>query len=64
MEVWSVGVRVTVESKMEVRRSLWGVGCSRTEGDCGMVVTKDTQPSLQVLAVTLGVPAGASVGTF
>jgi len=59
-----VGVQVTVFSMMAARRSLWGVGWSRTTGECGMVVTKDMRPSLHVLGAAIGVPNVASAGSF
>ena len=52
------GDRVIVSSTM-ARCSLWGVGWSRTEGDYGMVVMKDTRS----FGMSIGVPNGTSAGT-
>ena len=62
MERRSVGGRLTVASRMAIRHSPRGVGRSRTEEECGIVVVKDTWPSLHILAGAIGVPNRASAG--
>lgn len=47
---------------MAAHHSLWGVGWSCIERECGMVVTKDMRSSMHILAAAIDVPNRASAG--